>query len=133
MAFWVNKRLEKNEHKECVEFKRNNVKKKSKALNDLGLFIRSLPGWTQEHKFHPVRRWRFDFANVSAMVAVEFEGGVFRAGGGWHQSIGRMQGDMFKYNEAAILGWRVLRFCAPMVKSGEAFRMIEETIKNACK
>jgi hypothetical protein len=38
-------------------------------------------GATPEHKFHPVRKWRFDFAFPPQMVAFEFEGGVLRKAG----------------------------------------------------
>jgi hypothetical protein len=33
-----------------------------------------------EHRFHPVRRWRFDAAFPARKVAVELDGGIFAAG-----------------------------------------------------
>ena len=36
--------------------------------------------WEPEYRFHPVRRWRFDFANPEYKVAIEFEGGIWAAG-----------------------------------------------------
>jgi very-short-patch-repair endonuclease len=68
-----------------------------------------LPGPVPEYRFHPVRRWRFDFAWPSSPrggVAVEVDGGQWRAGGGRHNT----DRDREKLNTAAALGWRVLRF-----------------------
>jgi very-short-patch-repair endonuclease len=64
----------------------------------------AIPGWdlTREYRFHPERRWRFDFAFPSVKLAVEVDGrGHFR---------GKMSTDYDKQNEATRLGWRVLRF-----------------------
>lgn len=59
-----------------------------------------------EYRFAPPRRWRFDFAFVAERVAVEFDGGQWVANGGRHNR----DSDRAKLNEAAALGWRVLRF-----------------------
>ena len=66
------------------------------------------------------RKFRFDFAWPGAMVAVEIEGGIFGVGkkcekcgrrkGGAHGSVKGIRRDIEKYNMAALLGWRVLRF-----------------------
>lgn len=61
-----------------------------------------------EVKFHPSRKWRFDFANWKHMVAVEIEGGTWIQGG--HSRGAGYQKDTEKYNEAVKLGWRVLRY-----------------------
>jgi very-short-patch-repair endonuclease len=61
---------------------------------------------TRELKFHPTRRWRFDFALPSQKLAIEIEGR------GRHQTVAGTRADCEKYNEAARLGWRVLRFPA---------------------
>lgn len=68
--------------------------------------------FSQEFKFHPIRRWRFDFAllPLSKKIAIEVEGGIWS--GGRHTRGGGYIGDMEKYNEAAILGWTVLRYPA---------------------
>lgn len=67
-------------------------------------------GYVPEYKFHPSRKWRFDFAWPDKLVAVEYEGGLFQRG--WHQSIDRYMRDCRKYTAAALLGWTVLRFTA---------------------
>jgi very-short-patch-repair endonuclease len=59
------------------------------------------------------RRHRFDFAFVSEKVAVEIEGNAWHVpGGGKHMQ----DADLEKYNLAASMGWRVLRFSPAMLK-----------------
>lgn len=59
----------------------------------------------REHRFHPVRRWRFDFAFPSQKLAVELEGQ-----GGGHSTVKAVRDDCEKFNTALMMGWRVLRF-----------------------
>ena len=42
--------------------------------------------WVREFKFHPRRKWRFDFANVQARLAIEVDGVVYGARKGGHQT-----------------------------------------------
>ena len=65
-------------------------------------------GWQTEYKFHPHRRWRFDYANPELKIAVEQEGGVWISGR--HNRGKGFLGDMEKYNAAIVMGWRVLRY-----------------------
>lgn len=60
-----------------------------------------------EHKFHPDRKWRFDFCWPEKLVALEVEGGIWT--GGRHTRGSGFTKDMEKYNAAASMGWRVLR------------------------
>lgn len=75
-----------------------------------------------EHKFHPERKWRFDYAwpdddykhrpfpeaaYTIRPLALEVEGGVWT--GGRHTSGAGFVKDMEKYNAAAALGWRIIR------------------------
>ena len=69
-----------------------------------------IPKPDTEHKFHPTRRWRFDYAWHEQRIALEVEGGVWV--GGRHTSGAGFVKDMEKYNEAACLGWRIIR-CQP--------------------
>ena len=62
----------------------------------------------REFRFHPKRLWRFDFAYPGIMVAVEAEGGIFVSGR--HNRPMGMGKDCEKYNAAALLGWKVLRY-----------------------
>lgn len=63
-----------------------------------------------EHRFHVTRRWRFDYAWPEHQLALEVEGGVWV--GGRHTSGAGFVKDMEKYNEAACMGWRIIR-CQP--------------------
>lgn len=66
--------------------------------------------YVREHKFHPIRKWRFDFAIPQYLIAIECEGGVW-SGGRHTRGLGYSK-DCEKYNNATLLGWRVLRYCA---------------------
>lgn len=61
----------------------------------------------KEYKFHPTRRWRFDYAIPKHKIALEVEGGVWT--GGRHTSPKGFLGDIEKYNTATLMGWRVFR------------------------
>ena len=98
-----------------------------------------LSGYEREFKFHPTRKWRFDYAFPDRKIAIEIEGGTFgrvvvcnncgsrvmrtlKDGsavpvreGGRHNTGAGFEADLEKYNEAAILGWRVVRVSAPMI------------------
>lgn len=63
-----------------------------------------------EYVFHPTRKWRFDYAFLEEKVALEIEGGIYI--GGRHSRGAGMQGDFEKYNEASLLGWRIIK-CVP--------------------
>jgi very-short-patch-repair endonuclease len=76
----------------------------------------------REHKFHPSRRWKFDFAFPDRKVAVEVEGGVWS--NGRHTRGSGYIADCEKYNAAAALGWFVFRFDGGAVKSGEAIKFM---------
>lgn len=83
--------------------------------------------WEREHVFHPGRRWRFDFANVRARIAVEVEGGIYQAGR--HQRPGGYVKDMEKYNAAVLDGWMLLRFAPEQVLDGTAAEAIRQAIR----
>jgi len=80
----------------------------------------------QEYKFHPKRKWRADFLITGTKLLVEVEGGIWMAGGGRHTRGKGYLGDMEKYNEAAIMGFTVLRFSTEQVKAGVAIKQIEQ-------
>ncbi len=100
------------------------------------LAAKDSPYPTREFRFHPTRMWRFDFAWPAYRLAVELEGGVMSypvtcdsckrpvhrlnkrtkrkervyASMGRHTRASGFQSDCEKYNEAAAMGYRVLRF-----------------------
>ena len=64
----------------------------------------------KEYRFDTKRRWRFDYAIPKFKIALEVEGGVWT--NGRHTRAKGFLGDIEKYNNATILGWKVLR-CTP--------------------
>ena len=83
---------------------------KSELEMQFKLMIRALklPEPEEEYKFHPDRRWRFDFAYPDKKIAIEIEGGVYSRGR-HTRPIGFIK-DCEKYNAATMLGWRILRY-----------------------
>lgn len=109
----------------------------SKAEEEFALQVRAvgLPEPEREFRFHPTRRWRFDFAWPDKKLAVEVEGityfgknknGTMRLGR--HQTAKGITGDCEKYGEAMLLGWNVYRCTQEFVKNGTAIDMVQKLI-----
>ncbi len=92
------------------------------------LKLARLPEPVVELKFHPVRKWRFDFAFADKKLAIEYQGGVYYKGMG-HQTTAGMERDCLKFSSAAALGWRVMPINAGMVRRGEALQLVIEALK----
>ncbi len=92
------------------------IGKYDKAESLLKLLIAVCPaledGMEREYRFHPTARWRFDAAWPARRVAVEIDGGQWVAHGGRHAR----DEDRVKLNEAAALGWRVLRLSTQQIE-----------------
>lgn len=86
-----------------------------------------LPTPEREFRFCPPRRWRFDFAFLSAGLAVEVEGGTFM--GGRHTRGAAFEADCEKYAEALVRGWRVLRVTPHMIDDGRALDYIRRALR----
>lgn len=86
------------------------------------LRLAGLPAPVREHRFALAagRQYRFDLAWPAAMVAAEVEGGVYARTPGRHNRGAGFREDCVKYNLAAELGWRVVRFEDRLIQSGEA-------------
>lgn len=105
----------------------------SKAEETLALHLRAVGiKFARESRFHPTRRWLFDFAILDKKLAIEVEGITFfgknKDGStklGRHQTAKGFQEDCEKYDEAMRLGWTVYRCTPQMVKSGKAIETIE--------
>lgn len=80
----------------------------------------------KEHQFHPVRKWRFDYAFPSHKIALEVEGGVHT--GGRHIRPRGFLNDMEKYNTASVMGWRVLRTTPDELRTFKTIQMIKEAM-----
>lgn len=73
-----------------------------------------LPPHSREVQFAPMRKWAFDIAWPDLMVAVEYEGATWAMG---HHNTGAVFHDnVLKYNEAAVLGWCVIRITSDMLR-----------------
>lgn len=90
-----------------------------KALN--------LPPVVREYRFDAIRRWRFDFAQVEFLIAIEIEGGTWQ-GGRHNRGVG-FRNDCIKYNTALMQGWRVIRVTPDQVKDGQAVKWYEYLVK----
>ena len=90
------------------------------------------PSPTPEYPFsQPLgRKHRFDYAFISKKLAVEVEGNAaWVKGGGKHMQ----DRDLEKYNIAAMLGWRVLRFSPAMLEKDPAgcIKIVMQTLEAA--
>lgn len=88
-----------------------------------------VPAYQREYAFAKSigRRWRFDFAWPERLIAVEVEGGVF-VGGHHSRGVG-FTADCEKYNEAAVMGWLVLRVTPRQITEGHAIHWIKEAFR----
>lgn len=87
----------------------------------------SFPEPEREHRFHPVRKWRFDFAYPQWLIAIEVEGGIWVQGR--HSRGLGFEKDREKYAEALILGWRVLSVTPKMINDRRALNYLEALLK----
>jgi len=89
----------------------------SRQLAEVGL-----TNFEREVRFNPDTGQRFDFADKTLKLAIEIEGSVWRKG---RHTFGQgFMDDCDKYNEAALLGWCVLRIPAPWVAELKGKRLI---------
>lgn len=93
---------------------------------DLIFEIYGLPKPETEFKFHPTRKWRFDYCWPNSRVALEVEGAVWVHGR--HTRGSGFIKDMEKYNEAGKLGWRVFRFTPQQLRKGQAQTFMKEVL-----
>lgn len=89
--------------------------------------LAGLPEPEPEVRFHPRRKWRFDWAWKDMHIAAEQEGGIWT--GGRHTRGRGYESDCQKYNAAALMGWIVFRFTPDMIASGEALQTLAEAME----
>lgn len=105
------------------------VKPQGKAIDPVfaaRLRQEGVPLPEMEHKFHPDRKWRMDFAWPHSKVFLEVEGGVWTAG---HTRPSIFLKNVEKYNAAAVMGWRLLRCQPKELCRTETINMIREAIQ----
>ena len=76
-----------------------------------------------------LKNWRFDFAWPERKLAVEVEGGHWMQGR--HVRGQGFENDCEKYNEAALLGWRVLRVTSTHIDDWRAVVWIKRALEDA--
>lgn len=81
----------------------------------------------QEYQFHPRRKWRFDYAIPAHKIAIEVEGGAWIDGR--HNRAAGFIKDMEKYNNAAIMGWRLLRVTPQQLLTSQTLQMVAAATK----
>ena len=81
----------------------------------------------KEFRFHPTRKWRFDYAMPALKVAVEVDGGVWA--GGRHINPAGYINDMEKLNNAASMGWLVLRITTNDRFAIKTYKLIKTTLE----
>ena len=80
------------------------------------------PPLEREYHFHPVRKWRSDFAHLPSRTLIEIEGGVWSQGR--HVSPQGFVKDAEKYLEAALGGWQVLRLTPKQLNATTISRIL---------
>lgn len=76
--------------------------------------------YVKEHRFHSVRKFRFDVAVLFYKLAVEYDGlALGGASKSRHTTIGGFSKDLEKMNLAQSEGWTVLRYTALNYKQFE--------------
>lgn len=89
----------------------------AKHLKELGI------SFEREWRFHPQRKWRFDFAlctvnrDIPTSYAIEIDGGIWT--NGRHTRGKGFEADLRKLNEALRFGWNVIRFTPNMIARAE--------------
>lgn len=82
----------------------------------------------KEYRFHPTRKWRFDYAIPEHKIALEIEGGVWT--GGRHTSPKGFLNDVEKYNMATLMGWRVFRTVPLELNTNATLALLRNAISN---
>lgn len=76
-----------------------------------------------EHRFDSDRGWRADFLHRPTMTLIELEGGAYSQGR--HTRSKGFIEDIFKYNRATMLGYRLLRIGTGMANDAYLQQIID--------
>ena len=104
-----------------------------------------LPEPIREFRFHPVRRWRCDFVWIIGddfnskfdsfdsihkpkKIILEIEGGIWLGNKGRHCNPAGYQKDLEKCNEAALLGFTVIRVTKAHMISGQMVEWLRRAL-----
>jgi hypothetical protein len=109
--------MAKQEQFTAAEYRK--YKAESKPTGDKGAIYKAFiakqlvsicDGWVVEYAFAPKRKFRADWALPEHKILIEYEG--IMSAKSRHSSVMGYSKDCQKYNLAAILGYRVLRYTA---------------------
>lgn len=84
---------------------------------------RRYPEPEPEFRFHPIRKWRWDAAWPGRMLAVEFQGGVWRHGR--HTRGAGFTADCEKYAVGAVMGWRLIPVTTEQLNAGWLWELLD--------
>lgn len=87
-----------------------------------------LPEPIPEYLFKEGRRWAFDWLFIDGWLRIVLEIEGVSPQGTRHQRIGGFIKDLEKYNEATIMGYRVIRCTPRQVENGEAFELVKRAL-----
>jgi hypothetical protein len=85
------------------------------------------PELVAQHRFHPERQWKLDFAHPATRVGIELHGGVWTHGR--HNRGGGFVEDRRKMNAAIAMGWVVVEFTAADLDGVEAYALVRRLIE----
>lgn len=110
--------------------KSRKIKKKTRIIDVFTCIVKAdlKVACEKEYRFHPVRKWRFDYAIPEHKIALEVEGGVWTQGR--HTRPMGYLGDIEKYNTATLMGWRVLRTTPSELLSNKTISLLKSAIFN---
>lgn len=102
--------LEQHQGKEGKSLKKPKKKREeAKQLSQMKMYLKALGvEFVEEHYFAKPRKFRFDIAILSHMIAIEYEG--INSEKSRHTSFVGYSTDCEKYNIALNRGWKVLRY-----------------------
>lgn len=80
------------------------------------------PPLEREYRFHPVRKWRLDFAYPARRVGVEIHGATYV--NGRHVRGKGFTEDRRKMNYAQFFGWKVFELTAEMLDDGDSIPLV---------
>jgi hypothetical protein len=86
--------------------------------------------FVREIRFHPIRKWRFDFAfpRMEPDIVLDVQGGLGTKTG-YHSSEKGYANDAAKSFEAQMLGLMVLHVTNDMIKNGTALKMVQRALR----
>ena len=88
-----------------------------------------ITGWTREHQFHPIRKWKAHFYFADAALIIEIQGGIWQKGAAHsHSRPKNLINDMEKFNAMTQLGIALLQYTPEQSMKQESLTQIRNTL-----